>query len=637
MKNSNFRSNNGVHHLRDLYSVQLTSYSISCAGDTIALYGETAVLNISLQNTGQAQITNGIAVLTVNDPDISISQSMVSFGTLDSAQSVSFPDAFEFYTAVNIPSVYPVNFTLTFNTDQGTYTNDLLITCYAPQLHISQVIVDDGNNGILESGETANLNVIIQNSSPAAYQNSLSDISSTDPYVTINNINGNFIVEGNSQDTLVINVTIDAATPAGHLITFSTDNSSVNGYIFDSQFAVVTRQLSENFETGDFSLFPWTMAGDLGWTITQSNVYDGLYSARSGAITHQQTSSLIIQLNVISDGNISFYRKVSCEDDPYNDNYDYLVFRIDGAEMHRWDGEQDWTLVSYPVTSGTHDVEWSYVKDYSISEGQDAAWIDDISFPPVYFATALSVNITAQDTPVCAGQQVVLTAWPNGGTGNYSFLWDSTFVNASYETANPAVTPLSPTTYSVTVTDDSSQVISQYYLNVHPLPDTPVINAIDIELFSDASSGNQWYNENGPVAGANSQFLYDPPEGEYYVIVTSDFGCVSDTSNHIYFTAGIDENISGLSFLTAEPNPFSSSVIFYFNDPGNHEFSLLITDISGRSVRTSGFSTIQNESSNIITWDGRNDEGKTVPDGIYLARLLNGSTIRTIKIVKMSR
>jgi hypothetical protein len=129
---------------------------------------------------------------------------------------------------------------------------------------------------------------------------------------------------------------------------------------------------AENFETGDFSFYNWQHSGNAFWFIVSSPVYEGLYAAKSGNITHNQTSSLEVEVQV-EGSQISFYRKVSSEA-----SFDYLHFYIDGAEQDKWSGNLDWSQVSFPVTAGIHTFYWSYTKDGSLSSGSDAAWIDMI-------------------------------------------------------------------------------------------------------------------------------------------------------------------------------------------------------------------------------------------------------------------
>lgn len=48
-----------------------------------------------------------------------------------------------------------------------------------------------------------------------------------------------------------------------------------------------------------------------------------------------------------------------------------------------WSGEVDWTQVYYAITAGEHTLRWQFVKDFSVSEGEDTAWVDLVSLPLV--------------------------------------------------------------------------------------------------------------------------------------------------------------------------------------------------------------------------------------------------------------
>jgi len=131
----------------------------------------------------------------------------------------------------------------------------------------------------------------------------------------------------------------------------------------------------EDFETGDFSKFPWEHYGDASWAISSAEKNSGNYSAQAGSIDHDESTTLQVTIDCVP-GNITFYRKVSSES-----GFDYLKFYIDGAEQDKWSGEEDWAEVSLPVTEGRRTFKWTYSKDGSVSEGEDTAWIDDIVFP----------------------------------------------------------------------------------------------------------------------------------------------------------------------------------------------------------------------------------------------------------------
>jgi hypothetical protein len=91
-----------------------------------------------------------------------------------------------------------------------------------------------------------------------------------------------------------------------------------------------------------------------------------------------QTSEMMLTVDVLSDGQISFYKKVSSEA-----TYDFLDFYIDNDKLGSWSGEVEWSEASYTITSGTHILKWVYTKDYYVSSGQDRAWVDYIIFPPI--------------------------------------------------------------------------------------------------------------------------------------------------------------------------------------------------------------------------------------------------------------
>jgi len=132
---------------------------------------------------------------------------------------------------------------------------------------------------------------------------------------------------------------------------------------------------NEDFETGNLSQLPWATGGSAGWLTVDSESSSPSHSARSGDIIDDEISYLEVTRNV-SAGNVLFCYKVSSE--PI---YDFLRFYIDGAEKGAWSGEEDWSLGSASVAAGNHTFRWAYEKDYSLSYGSDAAWIDDIEFP----------------------------------------------------------------------------------------------------------------------------------------------------------------------------------------------------------------------------------------------------------------
>lgn len=166
---------------------------------------------------------------------------------------------------------------------------------------------------------------------------------------------------------------------------------------------------TEGFETGDFSLLPWSFSGNQPWYVSGSDEYTGSYTAHSGLINHGQNSSLSVSLNITSAGNISFYQMVSSEDPN-----DFLRFYIDSTLKATWYGAIPWTLRTYAVTTGIHTFKWEYLKNASVTEGSDCARIDHIVFP--------SYTIPNQYYPP---QNLVAVS----GNAQVDLSWDAAFGN----------------------------------------------------------------------------------------------------------------------------------------------------------------------------------------------------------------
>lgn len=171
------------------------------------------------------------------------------------------------------------------------------------------------------------------------------------------------------------------------------------------------RVYTDGFESGGFSTLPWVVTGpntgNAPWIVQTNVVRSGRFAARSGIITHNQRSSLILT-NRFRTGVGTFWYKVSSEA-----GYDVLEFFIDGAPVPllRVSGEIDWTVFSFPITNGIHVLEWRYSKDAAVSVGLDAAFIDNLDLPlwPVPDQTAparLRLSLTSDGNCVLdvAGQ-----------------------------------------------------------------------------------------------------------------------------------------------------------------------------------------------------------------------------------------
>ena len=147
----------------------------------------------------------------------------------------------------------------------------------------------------------------------------------------------------------------------------------------------------------------FTLGGDTPlWYGEKVTRADKVGMMRSGAIADSQTNW--IETVVSGAGQIGFWWKASGEYEVTKKGvvlrYDYAEFTIDGVFVGEIGDESDWTYVTIPVEGeGPHVLRWMYHKDESGSDGDDCAWLSEVSWEPTQVAEPipeLPENSTAE-------------------------------------------------------------------------------------------------------------------------------------------------------------------------------------------------------------------------------------------------
>ena len=359
--------------------------------------GETVDLNVALANIGDQPATNVSATLSCTSPFITIINGSALFGNFNAGDTVTVANAFTIEAANNIPNGTAIPFTITATDGDSTWVSNFSITPVAPAFTIGNMTVLDasGNgNGILDPGETVDLSVATTNSGGVDAANTLATLACGSTYITINTATSNLetLLVGETKSAL-FNITVSPDAPLNTPVVF---NYAVASGLYSAQkdFNKKIGLIVEDFESGGFTMYPWVMGGNQPWVITNVDPFEGVYSAKSGTITNNQTSTLSLQRNVTSPDSISFYFKTSSEA-----NYDYLKFYIDGTVVDSWAGETPWTRKAYALTAANHTFKWEYMKDGSVSSGSDCAWVDYIQLPTtILTGVVLSGTVTYANT-----------------------------------------------------------------------------------------------------------------------------------------------------------------------------------------------------------------------------------------------
>ena len=351
-------------------------------------FGETVSLSITLQNIGLAQAQNVTATINSNDPFVTITDAVESYGNIAPGGQSTVENGYTIQISNEVPDNHIIAFTISAVADE-TWLSEFQLTAYAPEIQAGNAVVDDGSgNGLPDPGETFDLDVDLINNGHCTSLPVTAVLNCSSSWINGQTwTSGPLTIDALSEETVSFGtISADAQTPIGTQVAFTLTLLQGNpaNVFLEKEYLYVIGQVSEDFETGDFSLHPWAHSGAANWTITQTSTYEGLFSARSGVITDLGFSNLQVTYDVLTDDSIRFCSKVSSEPD-----YDFLRFYIDNVKKADWSGETGWTHNVFPVVAGTHTFRWSYEKDITLSVGEDAAWIDNIIFPPVDLNTGI--------------------------------------------------------------------------------------------------------------------------------------------------------------------------------------------------------------------------------------------------------
>ena len=377
---------NGPYVVQSSVSVQDSQGN----NDQEADYGETINFDLELTNVGTVNTTGLSVSMSVSDPHIAVNNGTTNWSALSSNNGVASNNALSVTISDSVPDGHVVPFQLTITDSLGnSWPGMFNLHIHAPKLLFTDYEVDDasgGNgNGVLDQGETATLTFHLKNSGHSDAVINSNSVTTTSPHLTLS---GNPILtnvaEGTTAD-LSYNVVVGNNVPVGSLASFDL-STDAGAYSTSDNMIVSIGRLIEDFETGGFTSYNWVMGGTSPW-VSDQNAYAGTYSSKSGMITHNQISEMNVSMNVIAADSIRFYYKVSSEA-----NYDFFRFKIDGVEMGAWSGDVSWSYAAFPVSVGQHTFSWIYEKDYIVTSGQDAAWVDEIIFPPSLLPTPTTVD-----------------------------------------------------------------------------------------------------------------------------------------------------------------------------------------------------------------------------------------------------
>jgi hypothetical protein len=518
----------------------------------------------------------------------------------------------------------------------GTYTVTVNAFGYISQTFDNVVITDDGQTI---------LDVALVQSQIISVSGTITDADTGEPIegaeiMVLNtpvdpvytNENGDYQIPEIFENTYTFKVFAEDYATHIEVVTIDPQNNTVDFEMMES-FAI-------SFESGTFEP-GWEMAGDADWFIDNAEAWDGSFSAKSGNIGDQSTTEIYYTHQDGMAGQISFFRKVSSES-----GYDYLQFYIDNQLQDEWAGEQDWEEFIYDVSEGTHTFKWVYEKDYSVSNGDDCAWIDYVTFPPAAALNATAgpnAEMCADDSYQCDGQAAFYESveWTTSGDGEFSddTILDPVYTPGTMDIQNGNAT-LTLTAFDGNGNEDSDDMM----LTLNPMP----AQGTDISGAGQVCAGNAETYTCPEIADAdNCEWVLTPEEAgtiemvsETEIIVNWTEGYFDEASLKV---RGMNdcgygefsqemivsvEDCTGVGELEKSgfeiyPNPASDFISLNFTDENAGKTEIFVLNNLGGIVYQNSFENGNNISLNISGLEA----------GLYFVKAVAGENIYLRKVI----
>ena len=262
-------------------------------------------------------------------------------------------------------------------------------------------------------------------------------------------------------------------------------------------------------------------------------------------------------------------------------------------------GQVTQTFTFTALADGIAEGQENIILDFFIS---DACGNNNAQTFEIFINDLENVEVEVADqTVICPGELVQLTATASGGGGSYTYLW-----NTGDTTQSIVVSPTSTTTYSVAVTDDCLDQTAQTTVEVTvPLYPPLELNAtgdiieqcpyVPYTLYSNASGGagfyqySWWSSEDGYVSTADSLNIAPDTSTVYAIVVTDQCGnVISDTIDFTVLSPPLEVSITdppqicpGESVtLTASATGGFGNYYFYWPDLNDSSTTVTVNPLS---------------------------------------------------------
>jgi hypothetical protein len=148
--------------------------------------GESIELSIPLSNLNSSDATGVYGLLSSANPRVTLSIDSVFYGNISGSGGPFPSDPFVFHLSANVREEENLQIRLLMVDDNNReWETDLQLTSTASEVVFSNMNISDNNDGILNPGETVNLNVVLKNSGSSTAFNVFGVLSTNSSLLTV--------------------------------------------------------------------------------------------------------------------------------------------------------------------------------------------------------------------------------------------------------------------------------------------------------------------------------------------------------------------------------------------------------------------------------------------------------------------
>ncbi len=535
--------------------------------------GETIEMQVTLKNYGTSTTaTNVSAKLTTTDPLITITDSMQTYGNIAPGGTAT-GSAYDFDVSTNAKNKHIIKFNLDITSNQGNWNSNIWIDVKAPEFVYQWSQILDGN-GALEPGETSDMIVSIENTGGLIGNNISGILRSLNPGVSMIDSIGSFgnipVGDSSTNSTNHFAVNASSSISPGHAVGFIVMLSGDDNFKDTVEFAIVIGVVDQTKPLGR-DLYGYFAYDDTDVGYSERPTYNWIEidpelggSGDSLSLGNDETKTISLPFNFKFYGD--WYDRVSICSNGYIAMDSTWI-----ADMYNW---------HIPAAGG----------------------------PPLLIAPFWDdLDPTATDSSghVCY--------WYNAS--NHIFIIEYSRVQHIHDPTNP--TPAELQTFEVILYDP------QYY-------PTETGDGEILFQYKKITNDDIWHNY-ATVGIENREHTIGL---EYtYNNTYPDAAAPLANNRAIKFTTDPPDTFPGIeehnqtsttnSILEVYPNPFRNKAnIIYCTEQSAQGIGLKIYDVSGRLVRSFPIINLCNPNKSVVSvcWNGTDDSGKEVPQGVYFLK-----------------